>query len=48
MLLPNKHYNYCTYKAEITLPKTNIDIAPKNGGFQFRNLLFQGAPDFQG
>ena len=31
-----------------TLQKNNIVIAPKNGGFQSRNLLFQNAPIFRG
>jgi len=31
-----------------TLQKNNIVIAPENGGFQSRNLLFQNAPIFRG
>ena len=31
-----------------TLPETNSKFAPKNDGFQVRNLLFQGAPIFGG
>ena len=35
--------SYTNIHVHVTLPETNIaDIAPKNNGFQVRNLLFQG------